>query len=306
MTVDVELGRGLVVAALTPFVRDTVRVDKARLTAQLRALAHAAPVAVTVGAVESQEFQVLGRATRLALVDTARAELPETVPVLAGVSSASIRESIALAGEIAERGASVAVAVASPKPWGAAPTPDEAHRWFATLADASPIPVLLYNNPRLGVDLSVDTMARICSHPNVVAIKETSRDESKLLGLINRVQGTAHVYTNMELLFSTLVLGGSGAMLPTPGLPIATRLLAHVEAGEIGEAARLALFFAEFPGRWTGLGFLPAVKAAADLMGCPLGGPVHPWSGLDETAVSELREFLAKWELLDFFTEVPA
>ncbi|MEK8174415.1 hypothetical protein NKH77_51685 [Streptomyces sp. M19] len=71
-------------------------------------------------------------------------------------------------------------------------------------------------------------------------------------------------------------------------------------------AARLALFFAEFPGRWTGLGFLPAVKAAAGLMGCELGKPVHPWSALDADSVSEMREFLAKWELLDHFTEVTA
>jgi len=303
MLIENVLSRGVVVAALTPFVRDGVRVDRRRFAAQLRVLGRERPVAVTVGAVESQEFQVLGRAARLGLVDAAVKALPDDVPVAAGVSSASLKESITLARESADRGAAVAVAVASPKPWGAAPTPDEAHRWFALLADSSPIPVLLYNNPRLGVDLSVPTMARICAHPNVVAIKETSRDGAKLLGLIDQVQGAAHVYTNMELLFSTLTLGGSGAMLPTPGLPIAARLVAHLDTGETEAAARLALFFAGFPGRWTGLGFLPAVKAAAALMGCDLGPPIHPWSAIEPDAVSELREFLAKWGLLDYFTE---
>jgi 4-hydroxy-tetrahydrodipicolinate synthase len=297
------LGRGVVVAALTPFVRDTVRVDRTRFAAQLDALAVARPVAVTVGAVESQEFQVLGKAGRLALVDQARELLPADVPVLAGVSSASLRESIQLSKEIADRGAAVAVAVAAPKPWGAPPTGDEAHRWYATLADASPIPVLLYNNPRLGVDLSADTMARICSHPNVVAVKETSRDEGKLLRLVEQVQGHAHVYTNMELLFSTLVLGGSGAMLPTSGLPIAQRLIAALDSGDLAEAARLALFFADFPSRWTDLGFLPAVKAATALMGVELGGPLWPWSGLDDVALGELRQFLDKWDLLDHFSK---
>lgn len=306
MTAEDVLRRGPVVAALTPFVRDSVRVDRDRFAAQMTVLGRSDPVAVSVGAVESQEFQVLGRAARLGLVDTAVAHLPVGTPVVAGVSSPSIRESIALARESAHRGAAVAAAVASPKPWGAAPTPDEAYRWFALLADASPIPVLLYNNPRLGVDLSVETVARICAHPNVAAVKETSRDEAKLLGLITHVQRNAHVYTNMELLFSTLLLGGSGAMLPTPGLPVAARLTAHVEAAETDAAARLALFFAEFPGRWTGLGFLPAVKAAAGLMGCELGPPVHPWSALDAASVSEMREFLATWGLLDHFTEVSA
>lgn len=36
-------------------------------------------------------------------------------------------------------------------------------------------------------------------------------------------------------------------------------------------------------------------------MGCELGEPLWPWSGLDDNARAEMREFLAKWDLLDFF-----
>lgn len=306
MTADAVLREGLIVAALTPFDHGGAKVDRSRFADQLDVLAQyesGAITAVTVAAVESQEFQVLDRADRLALVELASSRLPAELPLVAGVSSASLRDSISLTGEVARRGAAAALAVATPKPWGAPPTPDEAYRWFATLADASPIPVLLYNNPRLGVDLSVGTMARICAHPNVVAIKETSRDENKLLGLVSRVQPHAAVFTNMELLYSTLTLGGAGAMLPTPGLPIAARLVRHLRAGEYSHAAELALFFADFPGRWMELGFLPAAKAAAALMGCDVGEPVWPWSGLDDSARTELRGFLAKWELLDHFKE---
>lgn len=299
--VEDVLPPGAVVAALTPFVRDSVRVDHRRLAEQVRAIAAYRPVAVTVGAVESQEFQVLGRRARLALVDTAVAAVPD-LPVVAGVSSPSLAESISLAGAAADHGARVALAVATPKPWGAPPTADEAHRWFSLLADSSPLPVMLYNNPRLGVDLSVDTMARICSHPRVVGLKETSRDEGKLLGLLSRVGRSASVFTNMEMLFSTLALGGAGAMLPTPGLPVAARIVDDVRCGETERAAAAALFFADFPSRWTGLGFLPAVKAAAVLMGLDLGGPVWPWSGLDEAARGDLAAFLSKWELAEHFT----
>jgi 4-hydroxy-tetrahydrodipicolinate synthase len=278
-----------------------VRVDHARLAEQVAAIAAYAPSAISVAAVESQEFQVLPRRVRMAMVDTVAAAAPG-VPVVAGVSSPSLAESVALTKEAAAHGATVALAVASPKPWGAAPTPDEAHRWFSLLADASPIPLMLYNNPRLGVDLSVDTMARICSHPQVAGLKETSRDEAKLLGLVARVSEHAAVFTNMEMLLATLVLGGAGAMLPTPGLPVATRVLDAVRAGEHDRAAAAALFFADFPSRWNSLGFLPAVKAAAALMGADLGEPLWPWSGLDETARADLAAHLAKWDLLDHFT----
>ena len=292
---------GLVVAALTPFVGDSVRVDHRRLAGQVETVAAYAPSAISVAGVESQEFQVLGRRARLAMLDTVVAAA-SGVPVVAGVSSPSLTESIALTKEAARRGASLALAVASPKPWGAAPTGDEAHRWFSLLADASPIPVMLYNNPRLGVDLPVDTIARIASHPQVAGLKETSRDEAKLLGLVSRVGEHARVFTNMEMLLSTLVLGGAGAMLPTPGLPVAARILDAVRRGDLEAAAADALFFADFPSRWNALGFLPAVKAAAALMGCDLGGPLWPWDGLDETARADLAAHLAKWDLLDRFT----
>lgn len=299
---DTVFRRGVIVAALTPFRGETTRVDQGAFTQQVSAIASYAPSAIGVAGVESQEFQVLTRATRLKLVELT-VENAAGVPVIAGVSHPSLRESIALAGEAARRGAAAVLAVASAKPWGAPPTGEEAHRWFTTLADESPLPVVLYNNPRLGVDLSVDTVARIAAHPNVVAMKETSRDEVKLLGLLTRAAPGLAVYTNMEMLATTLLLGGHGAMLPPSGLPVANRVVAAAEAGEIDEVARWAAFFADFPSRWSSLGFLPAVKAAAGLMGLELGRPLWPYDAVEGDALHEMREYLRKWELLDAFSE---
>ncbi|KAA9162630.1 dihydrodipicolinate synthase family protein [Amycolatopsis acidicola] len=294
--------RGVIVAALTPFRGRTTRVEGPAFARQVAALARWAPAAIGVAGVESQEFQVLGRAARLKLVEST-VDNAAGVPVLAGVSHPSLAESIALARESAQRGAAAVLAVASAKPWGAAPTGDEAHRWFATLADESPVPVVLYNNPRLGVDLSVDTIARIGAHPNVAAMKETSRDEAKLLGLLSHAAPGLAVYTNMELLATTLLLGGHGAMLPPSGLPVAQRVLAAAEAGDHAEIARWVPFFADFPSRWSGLGFLPAVKAATALMGLDLGRPLWPYDAIDGDILHELREYLRKWELLDVFSD---
>src|SRR4051812_31542213 len=61
---------GLVVAALTPFLGDSVRVDHRRLAGQVETVAAYAPSAISVAGVESQEFQVLGRRARLAMLDT--------------------------------------------------------------------------------------------------------------------------------------------------------------------------------------------------------------------------------------------
>ncbi|MBK1787483.1 dihydrodipicolinate synthase family protein [Prauserella cavernicola] len=301
---DPVVERGVIVAALTPFVRQSTRVDHRRFSEQVAAIAVHAPAAIGVAGVESQEFQVLGRGARLKLVELA-VEEAAGVPVIAGVSHASLRESIALATEAGQRGATAVLAVANGKPWGSAPTHDEAVEWFHTLAEGSPLPVVLYNNPRLGVDLAVRTIAEIGRHPNVVAMKETSRDGGKLLGLLTHAAPELAVFTNMELLAPTLLLGGHGAMLPPSGLPVANRVLRAARGGKRTELARLSGFFADFPGRWSALGFLPAVKAASVLMGLPVGDPLWPHHAIEGTALAELREYLNAWGLLDVFSTQP-
>lgn len=298
--------QGVIVAALTPFVEESTAIDYRRFQAQLSALRPYRPLAVTVAAVESQEFQVLSRQDRARLATSARDVLGWDIPLVTGVSSPSLHESIAMAKEAEQLGAAAVLAVAAPKPWAAEPLPDEAYRWFSTLADQSPLPVILYNNPRLGVDLSVETMRRICKHDNVLGIKETSRDESKLLALIADVQGHAQVFTNMELLFSTVLLGGAGAMLPTPGVPVASRVVTEILAGRTGEASKWAAFFADFPRRWMRRGLLPVMKSAGRLMGCDMGEPLWPYEGLEPVEVDQLRSLLDSWGLLGVLQETSA
>lgn len=298
-------GKGVIVAALTPFMDETTSVDYDKFEAQLTAVMVHAPLAISVGSVESQEFQVLEAAERLRLIAVACGVAGSQTPVVAGVSSPSLGESITMAKEAEQVGAAAVLAIASQKPWGAAPLPEEAYGWFSRLADQSPLPVFLYNNPRLGVDLTVEVLKKICEHQNIVGIKETSRDGSKLLGLIAHVHPFARVFTNMELLFSTLLLGGAGAMLPPPGLPVANRIMTAISAGDVAAAAEWSKAFADFPGRWMRRGLLPVMKSAARLMGCDVGDPLWPHEALDAQELHQLQDFLDSWGLLDALA-VPA
>ena len=293
------LGRGLVAAALTPFVDGTTSTDDEQFAAQLRFIAASRPVAVAVAAVEVQEYHVLTLEQRAGLVRQAADALGD-VPVIGGVSHADLRQSIELAGVMADAGARFVLAVASQKPWGAAPTSSELVTWYHQLADASPLPVLLYGNPRTGTEPSVEAIVEICRHPNVAAMKETSRSVIKLLRLCDEVDvaGHARVYTNMESIRATLDAGGSGAMLPPPALGLATDLVRAVQDGDAEEARRLQAFFGRFPSAWMGLGLGPAMKASMRLVGCDVGDPVHPFDALGPEQVETMREYLAGWGLV--------
>jgi 4-hydroxy-tetrahydrodipicolinate synthase len=293
--------RGIIVAVLTPFLDGTTDVDWGSLESQLELVGSPGVVAVSVVGVETQEFQVLDDDTRVAVVERA-VRSSCGVPVIAGVSSPSLPSACSLAARMADAGASGVLAIAGQKPWGAPPTSDEAVRWFTRIADASPLPVTLYNNPRLGVDLSPECMAQICAHDNVGCVKETSRDGQKLLRLVDLDRRElAAVYTNMELLLPTLVLGGSGAMLPLPGLPMASRIANAFLSGDLPEAAEAQAFFAEFPARWMSLGLAPVMKAACALMGCTVGGPLTPYEPLAGDDLQSLKAYLEAWKLLGIF-----
>lgn len=88
-------------------------------------------------------------------------------------------------------------------------------------------------------------------------------------------------------------------MLPTPGLPIAGRVLQELSTGKAEEASRWMSFFADFPRRWMRRGFLPVMKSATRLMGCDVGDPLWPYETLDPSEVAELRTLLDAWGLLD-------
>jgi 4-hydroxy-tetrahydrodipicolinate synthase len=299
--VTLALGRGLIAAPLTVWRAGGERPDNGALEAQVELIAgRFAPVAIAVAAVEVQEYHVLSPRQRAELVRRAVAR-GGGVPVVGGVSDPSLSRAIELARSLADAGAAAVLAVAGLKPWGAPPTDDELVAWYEQLADASPLPVLLYANLRTGVDPSVAAMGRIAAHPNVVALKETSRDAGKLLRLCSDIDvaGHARVYSNMESLQATLAVGGSGAMMPTPPLVVADALLAALRAGDAQEAGRLQRFFADYPSRWMRLGLGPAMKASMTILGLDAGEPLAPYRDLDESERASLREYLCGWGLED-------
>ena len=92
--------------------------------------------------------------------------------VLAGTGSCSTAEAVRLTRFAAEAGADGALVVA---PYYNRPTQDGLYAHFARIADASPLPLVLYNVPsRTGCHLEPETIERLAHHDRIVAIKEAS------------------------------------------------------------------------------------------------------------------------------------
>ncbi|MBA3242609.1 MAG: dihydrodipicolinate synthase family protein, partial [Acidobacteria bacterium] len=113
---------------------------------------------------------------RLGVVEAAREAVPHELVFVVGVGEQSTRATIADAQRMAGAGAD-AVLVLTPHFYRGAMTADVLFDYFTAIADASPVPVLLYNIPQnTGVALVPEVVARLSLHGNIHGLKDSSGD----------------------------------------------------------------------------------------------------------------------------------
>ncbi len=101
------------------------------------------------------------------------------VPVIAGAGSNSTAEAIELTRHAEEAGADAVLVVT---PYYNKPTQEGLFLHFSAIADAVDIPLIIYNiPPRSVVDMSVETMARLSRHPNIVGVKDATANLARPL-----------------------------------------------------------------------------------------------------------------------------
>ena len=125
------------------------------------------------------DFDEVVVATRLVRA----AALPDHL-VITGTGQQSTRAAVRLTQAAAEAGADVAL-VMTPSFFGAQITPVAMIRHYEAVADASPIPVMVYNVPKFThVNIAPATVAKIAPHPNVIGIKDSAGDIGQIVNLV--------------------------------------------------------------------------------------------------------------------------
>lgn len=285
---------GLIVAPLTPFKAD-LSVDWKALAREIDYICNDCKAAmVSAAGVETSEYHYLSFADRKELIRQTVALVGKRSEVVVGASHASTRTVHELAELAAELGADAVQVLAPQRPFGGQPSQQELIDYFGRIAEASPLPVMLYLNPGPGADVPPDWTVAITRIANVAYVKESSRDLSRVSRLIVEIDraGHARYFTTMQMLLATLMLGGSGATMPPPGSYIAARIIEAFNAKDYERAAALQLEFALFPARWMGKGLAPVMKAAMEIVGIPLGDPYPPFPALSKDEKAALAAHL--------------
>lgn len=223
------------------------------------------------------EAPLLDAAEQRTLVATARKEIGNGAWLIAGTGGESTRETIGLSRAAADEGAD-AVLVRGPAYYSASATEESLGAHFRAVADASPVPVLLYNIPKYThLSLAPAFLQQLTTHERIIGIKDSSGDPKNLAAYRAAVPQWTLLAGSASLLFHALELGCQGGVVGVacfaPALCV--QLRREFEQGHRAAAADLQARITPLDKEIVGKLGPAGVKAAMDAVGLR-GGPPRP------------------------------
>jgi 4-hydroxy-tetrahydrodipicolinate synthase len=219
-------------------------------------------------------------AEKAALVTAVREAVGERASVVAGVGTFDTRHTVELTLAAEKAGADGVLVVS---PYYSRPPQDALEAHFREIADASGLPVMLYDIPgRTGTRIEPETMIRLAEHPRIVAVKDCSYDLLGTQKVLNRTE-LAYYAGCDEHILALYAVGAAGYVSTVANVLPAqlSAILDTFEAGDTPVSARLqqratplieAMMSAGLPGTVT-------AKALLNALGLPAGpvrAPLRP------------------------------
>jgi 4-hydroxy-2-oxoglutarate aldolase len=223
-----------------------------------------------------------------------RRKRPDQV-VMAGAAYDAQRDTERFLRDAAGLGADFGL-VLSPGYFRKQMTDEVLFRYFSTLADGSPIPLVLYNAPAFcGVTLSPALVGRLSSHPNIAGMKDSAA--SGIENFLPFESESFHVLAgSANFLFAAMMGGSIGGTVslansfPEMALELFRRGQAHDERNGVPLQERVTRINQAIAGPYGP----PGVKAAMTLAGYKGGIPRRPLAPLTAAQVEALRVVLEK------------
>ncbi|KAM3467983.1 hypothetical protein MY5147_008388 [Beauveria neobassiana] len=245
------------------------------------------------------------REEKLAVTKATREALDEagfaSTPIILGATEGSVRGTIELCTLAAEQGADYALIL--PPSYYRAQT-DEAVicDYFTAVADASPLPIILYNYPGAvsGIDMDSDLIIRLAQHPNIVGTKFTCGNTGKLTRVASATraktpaaEGSGHMAFGGMGDFTTQTLQSGGSGIIAGGANVMPKVCARVwnlyAEGKRDEAEALQKILSSGDWPLTKTAIAGTKQAIQSYFGYG-GYPRRPLKRLGEASVKAIEE----------------
>lgn len=286
--------RGCFTAIITPFTADGSRIDTAALARQIAHQAAGGVTGIVVSGTTGESPTLSEAEYGQLLAEAIRIARPLKLAVIAGTGSNSTHHAVHLQKLAKAAGADATLSV---NPYYNKPGQEGMYRHFMMQADASDLPVMLYNIPgRSAVALTTDTIERLAAHPNIRAIKEATGSTDSASEIIMRCPSLTLLSGDDSMTLPFMSVGGKGVVSVVSNvLPEKmSQLCAAILAGRMAEALQLhqqiysfsrAMFVETNP--------IP-VKAAMKLIGLDSGAMRLPMTEARGDTVTKVTAALAE------------
>jgi 4-hydroxy-2-oxoglutarate aldolase len=217
--------------------------------------------------------------------------------LIAGTGAESTAETIDRTKRAAELGYHVAL-VKTPYYYKPMYKPETFIAHYRRVADASPIPVLLYSVPQFtGVALEALEVGVLAQHPNIIGIKESSGNVQRAAEMLAAAPSSFQLLVgSASMMFPSMVLGAVGSILAlASALPeLCVALFEAARKGDLETARALQATILPASKLIVSQNGIPGVKYAMDQAGYRGGIPRQPLLPLHEEQRVAIRELMAK------------
>lgn len=224
---------GVGTALITPFTRGGV-IDEAAVVRLARRQIDAG-VHFLVPCGTTGESPTLSLAERRRVIELVVEAAGGRVPVLAGAGGYDTKEVVHAAREMQKAGASGLLSVT---PYYNKPTPEGLVQHFSAVAEATPLPIVLYNVPgRTGCNIDPATCVRLAAIPHVIGIKEASGNIQQMVEICRAVRDDFLVLSGDDAVTLPLMAVGGRGIISVASNEIPAEMVQMVEAAERGDYA---------------------------------------------------------------------
>ncbi|MGG1678686.1 4-hydroxy-tetrahydrodipicolinate synthase [Neobacillus sp. NRS-1170] len=241
------------------------------------------------------ESPTLSKEEKLALFDHVVKVVNRRVPVIAGTGSNNTYASVELTKKAEQLGVDGIMVVA---PYYNKPNQEGLYQHFKTVAEATSLPVMVYNIPgRSVVNILPETIIRLAKISNIVAVKEASGDLNAITHIIANTDDDFLLYSGDDAItLPVLAIGGTGVVSVASHV-IGNEMQEMIAAFFEGENKKAAKLHQELLPIMQGLFAAPSpapVKTALQLKGLDVGSVRLPLVGLTEQERATLISILKK------------
>lgn len=241
---------------------------------------------------ETEQMEVVGRVNQV-LADDKKLIVGTGTPATHGTISRT---------ELAADAGAQAVMVIPPYYYRPRMGYDELRSHYIEVADSSPVPVILYNMPSFaGIDLNVGLIVELSNHPNIIGIKDSSGNVTKMSSCVIQTSDDFRVMAGSGSYFlPALLMGCSGGVMALANVAPeeCVELYEMAQDGRWEEAAQLQKKLVSVNQALTAKYSIPGLKYALQLRGYFGGKPRRPLLPINEEAREHIENILKNANLI--------